>query len=71
MIKNERAQQTSSVTHEQRGKYDFFLPSKRKEKILNSNTNTIFTPCPKISLRSPTPNPKEIRLAYKIRTSDT
>lgn len=34
MIKKEwrRAQQTNSVTHEQRGKYDFFLPNKKKEK---------------------------------------
>lgn len=31
MIKNKRAQQTSSVTHEQRGKYDFFLPNKKKK----------------------------------------
>lgn len=26
------AQQTNSVTHEQRGKYDFFLPNKKKGK---------------------------------------
>lgn len=25
-----RAQQTNSITHEQRGKYDFFLPNKKK-----------------------------------------
>lgn len=56
MIEKEwkRAQQTNSVTHEQRGKYDFFLPNKKKEKTLNSNTNTIFTLCPKISLCLPT-----------------
>lgn len=49
MIKKEwkRAQQTNSVTHEQRGKYDFFLPNKKKEKTLNINTNTMFTPHPK------------------------
>lgn len=32
MIKNEKAQQTNSVTHEQRGKNDFFLPNKKKGK---------------------------------------
>lgn len=50
MIKTEKkAQQTNWVTHEQRGKYDFFLPNKKKEKSLNSNTNTIFTSCPEMN----------------------
>lgn len=67
MIEKEwkRAQQTNSVTHEQRGKYDFFLPNKKKEKTLNSNTNTTFIPCPKISVYPLTTQKKWY--AYKIR----
>lgn len=61
MIKTEKkAQQTNWVTHEQRGKYDFFLPNKKKEKSLKSNTYTIFTSCPEMNPHLPTYNPEKL-----------
>lgn len=43
MIKTEKkAQQTNWVTHEQRGKYDFFLPNKKKGKIIKQQYKHCF-----------------------------
>lgn len=47
------------------GKMTFSCLIKKKEKTLNSNTNTICTPHPKIHLCPPPHSPKEIRPAYK------
>lgn len=44
MIKTEKkkAQQTNWVTHEQRGEYDFFLPNKKKGKIIKQQYKHCF-----------------------------